>query len=751
MRGQRSRRSRSTRIGIALIAAVSLALPLSAIRTAGAMEPAVRMEPAAPMEPAVPMAGGTAVSTAAASSVTLPTGQEITLTGPVGRQNILVDQADLDGPGRTLVTRRTPTQTLVLPAVAEPYLGRFLEPSLFDVTALSTALREDRRLPVRIAYRGSTPTVPGVEITSASGGTATGYLTPSSAVAFGRALTDVWLADSTAGWPHRSSLFTGVTRIGTGAVSPEPARPNYQMYTLGIRTIGVDGSAQPQAHFGLMNVDDGRMYTGFVNAQNGVGQVSVPAGTYSAVGDQFSYDARSDTTTLTVSTVNEFTVTGSGQTLTLDQRTATAEPTVTTPKPAELTAHYLEWNRRDVTTANWISTGYFLDPNAQVLLTPAEEVTVGTVNLIQNWGLSGPGNPPAYSYDLASLRNRITDSPQDVFTEEDLATVRASYYDDGSKAQAALLRYPRYPNLAGGGGAYDTIPRGSTRTEYVGATGRPTWTDSAKLNSASTLDPGIVEGPDRLLPAGSEHKIDWFRGPLAPGVPEQIGSGSCFVCRSGNTLLIALAPVTDSEPTHRGGLYGAQDGTPVARFRFWADGEPIVDQNDVLGGSIQVSAEKAEYRAFLEVDRRLTEAAQSTRTTTELTFGSSAGAGTKLPSNWLCALDNCTVLPVLQAKVGLPTGLTGRMPAGPATVTVTAAQVQGAEPAPITSATLEVRPAGGEWSAIELTAGTDGRYTGVIDGSDSAGADVDLRVSAVDQAGSTFTQTTERAYTVEAS
>jgi hypothetical protein len=91
------------------------------------------------------------------------------------------------------------------------------------------------------------------------------------------------------------------------------------------------------------------------------------------------------------------------------------------------------------------------------------------------------------------------------------------------------------------------------------------------------------------------------------------------------------------------------------------------------------------------------------------------------------------------------------LPAAPATVTVTAAQVQGARTAPITSASLEVRPAGGEWSTVELTAGTGGTYTGVIDGSSSAGADVDLRVGATDQAGSSFVQTVEHAYTVEAS
>jgi hypothetical protein len=54
-----------------------------------------------------------------------------------------------------------------------------------------------------------------VKITSAKSGVAKGYLTPSSSAAFGRALTGQWKADSIAGWPARTTLFDGVTKISS--------------------------------------------------------------------------------------------------------------------------------------------------------------------------------------------------------------------------------------------------------------------------------------------------------------------------------------------------------------------------------------------------------------------------------------------------------------------------------------------------------------------------------------------------------
>ena len=63
--------------------------------------------------------------------------------------------------------------SLSVPAAALPYVGRALDPSLFRVSLL--ARREaDGRLPVRVAYRRGRPLLPGVSVTRAAGGVATG-------------------------------------------------------------------------------------------------------------------------------------------------------------------------------------------------------------------------------------------------------------------------------------------------------------------------------------------------------------------------------------------------------------------------------------------------------------------------------------------------------------------------------------------------------------------------------------------------
>ncbi|MEP7026375.1 MAG: hypothetical protein ABJB47_21735 [Actinomycetota bacterium] len=68
-------------------------------------------------------------------------------------------------------------QSSDVPAAALPYLGRGLDPSLFQVSALR---RQEKggRLPVRVTYHGAgRPWLPGVTITRAAAGSATGFLT----------------------------------------------------------------------------------------------------------------------------------------------------------------------------------------------------------------------------------------------------------------------------------------------------------------------------------------------------------------------------------------------------------------------------------------------------------------------------------------------------------------------------------------------------------------------------------------------
>jgi hypothetical protein len=99
--------------------------------------------------------------------------------------------------------------------------------------------------------------------------------------------------------------------------------------------------------------------------------------------------------------------------------------------------------------------------------------------------------------------------------------------------------------------------------------------------------------------------------------------------------------------------------------------------------------------------------------------------------------------------VALPTSLNGTLPlAKKSAVTVTVSQIQNATKSAITSAGLEIRPAGYDWITVKLKSAGGGKFTGTIDNADYAGSDVDVRISGADKAGSSVQQTILSAYTV---
>src|SRR5206468_3913887 len=90
-----------------------------------------------------------------------------------------VQHAVPDGPGRSFRVVSTGTHRYAFPLTASPYLGRVLDPALFDLNALTP----DGALKVHLTYRSGTANhdVPGVTVTKQTAGGADGYLTPESA------------------------------------------------------------------------------------------------------------------------------------------------------------------------------------------------------------------------------------------------------------------------------------------------------------------------------------------------------------------------------------------------------------------------------------------------------------------------------------------------------------------------------------------------------------------------------------------
>jgi hypothetical protein len=725
-------------VSTALITGLALAVPLATAQAAPSLGTATAGAPAAPKS----------------GTITLPTGDHVrVIVKPNGKPMILTRPAATKGPGRILVTQTRGSDQYVMPAIAEPYLGRLLDPGLFDVTRLLKAKQADGRVPVTLSYTGSRPSAPGVTITSASAGTAHGYLTPGSSVAFGKALAAQWSADSGAGWPQRSTLFGGVKKLSAD-LPGAPAgtvTPKYPEYTLIVKVIGPDGQPEPDGELGLINVDDSTKAYTYLPVVDGEVRISLPKGHYSAITDDFRQDEATGELHYRIAMASEFTFTATGQTVTLDLRQATVAPKVSTPKPGTLDGYTFDLFRSDG-GEDALEYGVSTNDPIDFRYAPAKAATHGVLQTLQGWHLVGGTGSGAYSYDLATSANTIPSTPVFRFAADQLATIGSRYYSDGGKHNSEMIRTATYPSGLNTG-IYTPVKLGSVRTEYVGATGKPTWFDELVIDADNLDDLGLVDVLDRTIAPGKQPSVNWLRGPIAAGFPRQTGDGSCYACRTSKQMLISLSTITDTNPYQAGDVDLSSDGLPVNRYRFYENGKKVYDEGDSAGDVIAAATGKATYRAIIDVDRRQTNPLQSTISQTDLSFSSSGTSGAKLPKNWYCYLaDSCRVLPIVQAKLALPTDLEGRLPVGKATVTVTVAPIQNAGASAATSATLQIRPANNDWITVKLTSAGGGTYTGIVNNTaDFAGVNVDVRFTGADKAGSTFKQTVLRAYTVAGS
>ncbi len=723
----------------ALTAGAMISLALTGGVAHAATSPVQAVAPSAPAAPA-----------AEGSTVLLPTGDRVRLLGPSATAGVRLLPAAASGPGRALITRRLGDELYVVPADAEPYLGRSLDLSLFDVTAATAGAG---RVPVRIAYTAGKPAVPGVTLTSWSGGLASGYLTAASAATFGRAITQRWQADQRAGGSATGALFAGVRSIAGLASTPATVNPAYPMLNLNLKVIGSDGRPVPYGTIGLVDADSSARYSSLqIPIVDGEGRASVPAGTYTALGDDFSLDPRTGHSRLAVATVNEYPVTAAGQTLTIDHRKDTVRPRIVTPRAAGVVNYSFDWDRTPVVDdKRHLAENASVDGSTEVFFAPAGKPTVGSVSFLQSWHLAGPGATPAYSYDLATLADRIP-AGATTFTPAELTTVDSSYYGDGALSPAAAVRTPTFDDpFTQVTPPYEPVELGSKRVEYVGSQGGPaTWSSGVALNPASLDDPGYLDSYDGALTPGAQLKQVWGHGPLAGTIPLR-RDDYCYACRTASDLSFTFDPLTDTVPSHIGDVRDPQDGIPTTEARAYRNGTLIQDTTGVRGADVPVPATQADYKLVYDVDRRLQDPNLSTRSQTQYTFSSASGQGAKLPAGWYCPAGDatsCRVLPILTAQVGLPLALNGTLPKGKSTLTVTVGRLPGAVRSTVSSATLQLRPAGDAWKSVRLTKVAGGKYQGVFDNTAFAGRAVDVKVTAKDAAGSGFQQTVLRAYSV---
>ncbi len=687
--------------------------------------------------------------------VTLVTGERVVLgTSDTGVATTQIIRAATQGPAAQVKTLTVDGDVYVMPASAQPYLGRYLDIELFNATKLAAA-NPGNRIPLRITFTpGTTPSLPGVTITSSGAGSATGYVTRSSAKVFGAALADQAITDSTSGWPASSSMFGSVTGIAPDIASSPDVTPQFPQTTMVIKGISHSGGPMRFGFGVLMNMDDGRKFFGFVFMVNGEARASVPLGTYAAIFDDFEFFSDGSATVREL-VVTDFVVTGSQSAMIVDARAATAAPSVTTPKatvPQELSTDLTFVDESHHFSLGWgWSLGF---PGVRMRLTPAARPTVGTLRMNTRWTSVDPSTPGGgYLFDATFVDQGIAaDQARHVPAVSQLGAVDNSYTSDRLLSNGATARFVFVPHSHFAWASFWSTPMPLNRTEYVYAP-KGSIVQGLALADYNAWDPGIMQGQASKVIAGSSRTEQWFRAPYVLAVstfPPSAGFLPCLACTTSRAMTFAFA-LSDNDPMHSAWVFRGPGRKPIASFSVYRNGDLLLHQRDRLGAVFRIPEGDATYRVVNDLSRVYTGSSLSTFTQTDVTFRS--GEGLPAPPSYYCIRGfTCSVMPVLTAHIDLHATSLGTIPLGRATFDVAVGHIAAAAELPITSATAEVRRTGtSTWKPLSMTGIGSNQYQArfkAMAWMDQRGFDV--RVSVTDSKGGILVQTTERAFVVAA-
>ncbi len=669
-----------------------------------------------------------------------------------------------------LQTLRVGGTTYVIPIAAEAYLGRGLDPSLFDMDAVAAA-ESGGQLPVQVDYTGHLPALPGVTITGSGRGAATGYLTAAGATKFGAALTRQFTADHARGSYGQDGLFAhGVSIALAGAPTAAPA-PKYAMRTLTVTGTNLAGKPDSGDIVWLFNADNAAKFDNLGEAQSvfyhGVAKFSVPAGHYWAIGEFVKFGRQGFDEHMAV--LPEFTV-GKDTTVNVDAQAASSKIQMVTPRPAGEADVGFSLIRTGaagpIVSLSWLSaSGGPKAPAAGLYVSPTQaSPATGTLTSITNGQLDSPSKAPGvpYEYDLAYQSHGIIPAQRFAVNQASLATEDARFYSAGAST-GIIGRLPVFPiqYRTCYGGSLFRISLPARQTVYLSASPSLSWRESYSQSSKEFGSGGQLGAPRAFLP-GERVTENWGAYPLhpAPDVKLVQVSGGPLVpvsaSRAGDTLRLDMTAFSDSVPGHTGGgVYPPfkaagsyeidQNGTKiaggtVARFSGLFTPTATLSSSPSLIGLTLTAAEPGKLNPL------------STASQTVWTWQSAGETGSTLPPGWTCLPDGlpdraCAVQPMMTLRYGVVgLGLDGSAGAGQQVVRVSVGHLQLAAAAKVTAAAVAVSFDGGKSWQEASTSGSGGSYAAVF--SAPAGALVSLRTSAVDAAGGSVTETITNAYQV---
>ncbi|MFF2371700.1 S8 family serine peptidase [Agromyces sp. NPDC058110] len=335
-----------------------------------------------------------------------------------------------------------------------------------------------------------------------------------------------------------------------------------------------------------------------------------------------------------------------------------------------------------------------------------------------------------------------------------LARIDTTYF--GDSGLVGEYRYDFVPGTQYGSGFPMRTTRGLERTEWV-STDQVEW-----YQDATVVDAGWqVRDIRRAYEPGQKVETSYFGAIVRP----YVGPGYWAPNRTGDYAQINVPSWADGADAEHTGAFdtysGAADRSQLTEV--YIDGE-LVESSPFQGATVwDLPDGESDWRVVNTATHDGTYLASSTSTTTEWTFRSTGTASD----------TSLQLLPMLQAYYDVDLDATGKAGAGRkkgASVELGLELGHVAEAsgiAALSGATLEARVEGGAWKKVSLkkTASdttvdepsedgppmfSEGRdvvtaYAAKVPVPD-AGGWVDLRVTATDAAGSTFSQEIERAF-----
>jgi hypothetical protein len=750
---------------------------LGAAATAGASgqvsaRTGVAAQPAAPVTLTAPnalagsagLAGLVRPDALGGTRVLLITGQQFAIVGTPGGG---LASVLLSGPGHVPIwTLHVAGSTYYFPVDAVPYLGRGLDPSLFSVGALER-LEAGGRLPVRLTYAGRRPVLPGITITSARGGVASGYLTAKSARRFGAALARQFGADHATGSYGRAGLLSGLTiRLAgapgareQGAGEPAPAGPRYALHTLTVNATNEWGKPDNGDVVMIVNADNPATFGDpdeiFNTFYHGSARFVVPAGHYWAVTDFLAF-LKADDVSQRVVVLPQFTVAGNDTRVQLTAKSATSEVTVKTPRP---TLNYVDnWQAvRYGRHGAQAGTGTFTQATPLWISPVSTRPSVGSIQSFTSAELPSPGRrrvPYAYNVDFIGPRGVI---PQQHFvvSPDTLSTIRERIYLNPASSG-------RFVNLGGTvtqllaasnlGAVPDTAPMPDQQIEYYTADPAIAWYSGFLTFSQAMQDDAFY-----TLPGRANTTMDWNEYPLHPQPDGRDHDGlanypSAF--RVGNKLWFLLNPFSDNSPGHVGDL---SDRAP---YSVRQDGRQIGKGQLSFGmASVKVTAKPSVIRLALTASEPSTANEFSAATDTVWTMHTHPQPRAVIPGSWACFIESyttgpfvptqkCAVLPMLAVSYhvrGLR--LDGFAPVGSQQISVDVGHIALAKAAPIVAVKVRVSwDQGQTWQPVKVSRTSAGHYRLAFTA--AAGVDPTLSLTATDAAGNSIAETITDAYGV---